>query len=128
MSTHGLEWDEDRGGPRHPLNKISAPTSGNFCRATARVLPWEPAGAHDAGNDRSTVPSIYIERLFRRASVPDPESLAAHRLNTKCLGVPEYLDAALDLLTAASGATRRETLVRVLGEPLVRAHAAAWGV
>ena len=98
MTTHGFEWDEDRGGPRHPLNKISAPAAGKFCKATAKVLPWEKAGAHDNGNDRAVVPSIYIERLFRRATVPDPESQAGHRILTKCLGLPEYLDAAVDLL------------------------------
>ena len=37
-------------------------------------------------------------------------------------------DAALDLLAAAGGVTRREALARVLGEPTVRAHAGAWGL
>ena len=37
-------------------------------------------------------------------------------------------EAALDLLAAAGGVTRRDALARVLGEGVVGANAAAWGL
>ena len=44
------------------------------------------------------MPAAYVEAIFRRAPVPDPSSLAPVQMMVKCLGMPEYLDDALDLL------------------------------
>ena len=38
MSGHDAAWDEDRGGPRDPLNLISFPMDGNLHKSTKKVL------------------------------------------------------------------------------------------
>ena len=96
---HDGEWDEDRGGPRHPNNLVSFPSEGLVHSATKNIWPWQPCGGHDQG--RHVVPAAYVEAIFRRAPVPDPSSLAPVQMMVKCLGMPEYLDDALDLLTSA---------------------------
>ena len=93
---HDGEWDENRGGPRHPNNLVSFPSDGLVHSATKNVWPWQPCGGHDQG--RHVVPAAYLEAIFRRAPVPDPSSLAPVQMMVKCLGMPEYLDDALDLL------------------------------
>ena len=64
--------------------------------STENVWPWRACGSHDQG--RVVVPAVYVETLFRRASVTDPASLAPVKFMVKCLGLPEYLEDALDLL------------------------------
>ena len=59
-------------------------------------MHWTPAGAHDVG--RMVVPSVEIETWFRMAPVPDPKALKPVLVMVKCLGVDEYLKAALQLL------------------------------
>ena len=54
------------------------------------------AQPHDQG--RVIVPAVYVEGLFRRAPVNDPSVLAPVKLIEKCLGVPEDLGDALELL------------------------------
>ena len=74
MPTQNIEWDEDRGGPRDPLNMISFPTDSQFYKSTKDVLEWAPCGPHDQG--RVVLPSVHLERLFRKAPVPDPKKLS----------------------------------------------------
>ena len=96
MPTQNIEWDEDRGGPRDPLNLISFPTDSQFYKSTKDVLEWAPCGPHDQG--RVVLPSVHLERLFRKAPVPDPKKLSNLKAMTRCLDVPNYMAEALDLL------------------------------
>ena len=84
-------------GPRVPHNYLSFPINGMVHHSTENVWPWLPCGSHDQG--RVIVPAVYVEGLFRRAPVNDPSVLAPVKLIEKCLGVPEYLGDALELLT-----------------------------
>ena len=91
-----LEFDEDRGGPRHPCNFLSFPSAGAFFKATEHIWPWTTAGAHDA--NRKVVPSAFVEALFARAPVPDPEELKPLHMMVKCLDTHSFLVPALQLL------------------------------
>ena len=96
MSGHDAAWDEDRGGPRDPLNLISFPMDGNLHKSTKKVLEWRPCGPHDQG--RVVIPSVHIERLFRKSPVPDPKKLNPLKMITRCLDIDNYMADALDLL------------------------------
>ena len=96
MSGHDAAWDEDRGGTRDPLNLISFPMEGKFYKSTKKVLEWQPCGSHDQG--RVVIPAVHVERLFRKAPVPDPRKLHPLKMITRCLDVNNYLAEALDLL------------------------------
>ena len=65
MVNHEIDFDESRGGPRHPFNYISSPPNGELRKATQKIFKWEPSGAHDPG--RVKLPSVHIEAMFRRA-------------------------------------------------------------
>ena len=96
MTGHDAAWDEDRGGTRDPLNLISFPMDGKFHKSTEKALEWQPCGPHDQG--RVVIPSVHIERLFRKAPVPDPRKLDPLKMITRCLDVNNYMAEALDLL------------------------------
>ena len=97
MTTHcDAVWDEDRGGPRHPDNKISLPAEGELYRATRDALEWLPAGAHDPS--RCVIAGIHLECVFGKAPVKDPSTMSADRILTKSLDVHTYLAPGLDLL------------------------------
>ena len=72
-----MEFDENRGGPRHHNNYLSMPESGAFYRATKKIFAWESCGLHDSG--RKILPSVYVENVFRKAPVPDPSKLRGGR-------------------------------------------------
>ena len=78
------------------MNLISLPVAGAFALATKAAIEYAPCGPHD--KDRLVAPSIWIEGLFAEAPVPDPTRLAGIPLMVKCLGVQEFLAAALQLL------------------------------
>ena len=96
MSGHDAAWDEDRGGTRDPLNLISFPMEGKFYKSTKKALEWQPCGSHDQG--RVVIPAVHVERLFRKAPVPDPRKLDPLKMITRCLDVNNYMAEALDLL------------------------------
>ena len=87
MVNHEIDFDESRGGPRHPFNYISSPPNGELRKATQKIFKWEPSGAHDPG--RVKLPSVHIEAMFRRAPVADPSALSSHLHVEKCLGMRE---------------------------------------
>ena len=58
MSSHDMEFDETRGGPRDGNNFLSVPTDGALYLATKNVLPWRQCGAHDV--NRSVVPTYEV--------------------------------------------------------------------
>ena len=93
---HDMMWDEDRGGPRTEFNLVSFPRDGAMHRATAKAIVWDKCGPHD--QDRVVTPAIFIEKLFRNAPTPGPNSLEHHRILEKSLGVQEYMAPALQLL------------------------------
>ena len=68
-----IEFDEDRGGPRHIQNYLSMPVDGELYQSTKHIFPWEEAGAHEAPNTRFVVPSVYVEKIFAHAVVEAPE-------------------------------------------------------
>ena len=96
MGDYDARFDEDRGGPEHPDNLISLAKDGRVHRATRKVWPWRPCGAHDQG--RAVVPSIFVEALFRKAPVDRSKLGPRPRVLTHCLGVKEYLGEALEKL------------------------------
>ena len=96
MPTQDIAWDEDRGGPRDPLNLISFPDGGQFHQSTKNILEWKPCGPHDQG--RVVLPSVHVERLFRKAPVNDPKKLNPLKVMTRCLDIQGYMADALDLL------------------------------
>ena len=96
MPTQDIAWDEDRGGPRDPLNLISFPDGGQFHQSTKKILEWKPCGPHDQG--RVVLPSVHVERLFRKAPVNDPKKLNPLKVMTRCLDIQGYMADALDLL------------------------------
>ena len=91
-----MEFDENRGGPRHHNNYLSMPESGAFYRATKKIFAWESCGLHDSG--RKIVPSICVENIFRKAPVPDPSRLRGKKLLTFCLDTNKFMVDALSLL------------------------------
>ena len=96
MPTQDIAWDEDRGGPRNLLNLISYPNGCQFYKSAKEIFEWAPCGPHDQG--RVVLPSIHLERLFRKAPVPDPKKLSNLKIISRCLDVPNYLADGLDLL------------------------------
>jgi len=96
MPTQDIAWDEDRGGTRNPLNLISFPNDCQFYKSTKKVFEWAPCGPHDQG--RVVLPSVQLERLFRKAPVTDPRKLSNMKMMTRCLDVPNFLADGLDLL------------------------------
>ena len=96
MPTQDIAWDEDRGGTRNPLNLISFPNDCQFYKSTKKVFEWAPCGPHDQG--RVVLPSVQLERLFRKAPVTDPRKLSNMKVMTRCLDVPNFLAGGLDLL------------------------------
>ena len=96
MTTHGMTWDEDEGGARDENVWCSFPKNGVVHQATVKVFPWADSGAHAPGKVKLAV--VFIEQLFRRAPCDDPKDLNTHRFLEKILGIPEFLDNALDLL------------------------------
>ena len=62
---------------------LSFPEDSAFVTATLAVLPWEDCGAHDTA--RKVIPSIFIEKLFKKAPVNNPKVLARHQFITKSL-------------------------------------------
>ena len=83
-----IEFDEDRGGPRHIQNYLSMPVDGELYQSTKHIFPWEEAGAHEAPNTRFVVPSIYVEKIFTHAVVEAPEELKPLLWVTRCLALP----------------------------------------
>ena len=106
MSTnrHDAKWAEELTTVADATNPISFPTGGLIHRSTRNALPWKPGrgnqGVADPG--RVEIPGIYIERLFKFAKVKDPKKLTAmpgkDSFLVKCLGIKEYMDAALTYL------------------------------
>ena len=94
---HGAEYDEDRGGPRHPHNYQSYPKDGVVYKATKKVWPWEPPGNHEQ-EDRMVIPGVFIETLFALAPVPEPEALSPVKFMVKCLSLEAYQAGALSRL------------------------------
>ena len=78
-----LDWDENVGGTRNPMNLISFPKDGVVSTATANSWPWKASGAHTPS--RCVVPSVYVEALFRLVPVPDPIKIITEMFMTKCL-------------------------------------------
>ena len=91
-----MTWDEDEGGTRDENVWCAFPKNGVVHQATVKVFPWADCGAHTPGKVKLAV--IFIEQLFRRAPCDDPKDLNTHRFLEKTLGIPEFLDNALDLL------------------------------
>ena len=96
MTITNIEYDETRGGPRHPDNRISIPKGGDFYKATKNVIPWAEVGARDPG--RVTAPSIYVEKLLRLAHVTNPQALSDHTFMTRTVDMDGWGKEALDLL------------------------------
>ena len=90
-----IDWDESRGGPRHPDNLISFPVDDSFYKATKVIMPWRVCGSHD--KDRIVIPSRFVERIFRKAAVKDPKELRDFKLMTRTLDI-KYLVDGLELL------------------------------
>ena len=95
-TTCDATWDEEQGGRRHPENKISFPAEGELYRATRDALEWQPIGSH--APTRRVIASVHIERIFAKAIVKEPTTLAADRILTKSLDVHAFLAPGLDLL------------------------------
>ena len=95
MPTQDIAWDEDRGGPRNPLNLISCPIDCQFYKSTKEIFEWAPCGPHDQG--RVVLPSVQLERLFRKAPVTDPKKLSNMKMMTRCLDVPNFLADGLQI-------------------------------
>ena len=96
MTEIDVQWDEDRGGPRDHRALISSPSDGALVRATRKALPWTDCGPHDEG--RMTLPYMFVEKLLRKAPVPEPRSLHAHCFIDKCLSLEDFVVPALELL------------------------------
>lgn len=98
-TTHDAWWTENRpGGKADPRNLMSFPVDGKAYKSTRKVWPWELSGDEDP--NRANVPSACIERWFRDAKVKNSAGMheTDDRFLVKCLGIDEYLGAALDLL------------------------------
>ena len=78
---HDMMWDEDRGGPRTEFNLVSIPKDGDMHRAMSKAINWDKCGPHD--QDRVVTPAVFIEKLFRNAPTPDPNSLEHHKILEK---------------------------------------------
>lgn len=97
---HDMSWDETaRGGSRHGHNKLSFPKTGRMYKATEGVWPWAPPGDHENDN-RMCLPSAYVEGLFGRAPVPDPDGLKQVKFMVKCLDTSWMAPALQKLLDA----------------------------
>ena len=96
MTTHGITWDEDEGGTRDQFVCCTFPLNGVVHKATVKVLNWTDCGAYAPG--RVKIPVVFIEQLFRRAPCDDPNIMKNHRFVEKVLGIPEFLNEALELL------------------------------
>ena len=95
---HDAQWDEDRGGDRHPHNLISFPTDGDFYKATKNILWWSACERDADATTRALVPSTCIEAIFARAPVYNPNDLTDHSFLTKCLHMSKYMAPALETL------------------------------
>ena len=74
----GIQFDEDRGGPRRATNLLSFPSDGDVYLSTKDAWPWDEPPVHDVGSTdegRDVIPSVWIESLFKKAPVPQPRDL-----------------------------------------------------
>ena len=83
MTSHGVEWDEDRGGPRNPENLISFPKDGMVHQSTVNVIPWADCGAHKVGS------AVERKRIFpydeeATQSVRTPHADSKHKITCRC--------------------------------------------
>ena len=97
--TGAMEWAEDRGASRCPLNLVSICASEEFYTRTKLALPWEGCGDHDEG--RVVLPSVYLERLFAQAPTEAPDMFnPEHKVLTKCIDVAYLRDGVEELKEA----------------------------
>ena len=92
---HDLEYDESRGGARDRWNWVSAPADGYVYLATRRIWHWK-ASTREPG--RQLIPSLFVERIVKSATVSQPEAFRADRLLEKALDVDGWLGEALEVL------------------------------
>ena len=97
MAGADIIFDEDRGGPRHPSNYLSLPVDGLVHQSTKYILPWSQAGAHEAPGTRVIIPSSYIEKIFKEATVKVTEELKNFTWLTRCLSI-KFLSPAVEVL------------------------------
>ena len=71
MPSQDVEFQEDLGGARNAENLCSVLEDSQFVVATANILPWKDC--YVAG--RKAVASVFIEQLFRKAPVANPEDM-----------------------------------------------------
>ena len=124
MSAFDIDFDENRGGSRHPENKLSVPLSGDMFKATKHVMAWDenPSG----GNGRATVPSVFVENWFAVAPIPNPEALHLYTLPTRCLDIPYYVAALAQLAEEGLFRDKNNAIIEYkLYDELVRA---AWAI
>ena len=114
-----VDWDENLGGQPDPDCLLSFPKEGRIHNAMKEVWPWRPSGVH--ARNRVVVPSVYVERLFKHAPVPEPADLKPVNLISHCLS-REYLAAGLELLVeegllTTSGRDDDDPIDLVFGTP-----------
>ena len=124
MSTFDIDWNENRGGSRHPENKLDAPLNEDMFKSTKNVMPWDanPQG----GNGRATVPSVFVENWFAVAPIPNPETLHTYTFPTRCLDIPYYVGALALLAEEGLFRDKDNAIIEYkLYDELVRA---AWAI
>ena len=121
MAGADIIFDEDRGGPRHPSNYLSLPVDGLVHQSTKYILPWSQAGAHEAPGTRVIIPSSYIEKIFKEATVKVTEELKNFTWLTRCLSI-NFLSPAVEVLIVEKLFTKPRDRPR--HRPFLHQHAA----
>ena len=112
MAGADIIFDEDRGGPRHPSNYLSLPVDGLVHQSTKHIFPWSQAGAHEAPGTRVIIPSSYIEKIFKEATVKVTEELKNFNWLTRCLSI-NFLSPAVEVLIVEKLFTKPDGAVAV---------------
>ena len=112
MAGADIIFDEDRGGPRHPSNYLSLPVDGLVHQSTKHIFPWSQAGAHEAPGTRVIIPSSYIEKIFKEATVKVTEELKNFTWLTRCLSI-NFLSPAVEVLIVEKLFTKPDGAVAV---------------
>ena len=103
MATMDLEYDENRGNPpacaKECLISLHLwPDLKTSTRREATALAWPWGDPADGDTDYAVLPIAFLETLFRKAPVPDPNGLQAVPFLSSCLHLHDYLEPMLQLM------------------------------
>ena len=91
-----IEYDEAMGNAAAPECLLNISRDEPFFEAVRDVMPFCVPADGDA--TRAAVPIVFIEKLFRRATVENPAALTAIGFLAHCLHLTDFLLPALDTL------------------------------